>query len=179
MAVLGISKATRGRLKQLADSEGIAIIAPTYGRGNWFLDKDCSVLDKIYDYCLSSPDMDEKHLFLAGLSNGGTGVTRGIAKFGDRYRGFIFISAIIENSVISSPEFVGKAEGRDILVIHGNADRRIPVAAIKKSEDYFKLCGIRVTARYCENEDHFLFFSKRDEVLNQIAEWIRSTDESK
>ena len=36
-----------------------------------------------------------------------------------------------------------------------------------------------VTARYYEDEDHFLFFSSRERVMQDIADWMKLPDEAR
>ncbi len=159
-------------LKGLADSMGVAIIAPTYGCGNWYLDRECSVLNAVYAYCRSNPELDPDKIILAGLSNGGTGVTRAVKDHGHRYAGVILLSAVVERGVISDPAFIANAVDGRFLIIHGMDDNRIPAACARECEGMLKQEGLAVESRYYGGEDHFLFFSRRAEIVKDMAGWM-------
>ena len=169
---LGNFKGYMWVLKELADSSGIAIIAPTYGCGNWYLDRGCSVLNATYAYCRANSELDANRIILAGLSNGGTGVTRAVRDHGQRYMGVILLSAVLEQSIISSPSFASNAVKSRFLIIHGEDDNRIPVECARRCEAVLKQDGLTVKSRYYQGEDHFLFFSRRTEIVKDMAEWI-------
>jgi pimeloyl-ACP methyl ester carboxylesterase len=175
---LGNFKGYTWALKHLADSEGYAVIAPTYGCGNWFLDEDSSVLTAIYNHCVEDPTLNQKSLYLAGLSNGGTGVTREIKNHGNRYKGFVFISPVMESKIISSADFASNTAGKKFLIIHGESDRRIPATAVRDCEMILKTGGSSVASHYYPNEDHFLFFSQRVSVIQDIVNWLKEDIDS-
>lgn len=175
---LGNFKAYTWVLKDIADSEGYAVIAPTFGCGNWYLDQDSSVLTAVYEHCVEDPALDQNAIYLAGISNGGTGVTREIRSHGNRYKGFILISAVIESEIISSVDFVNNSAEKPFLIIHGEKDRRIPAAAIRTREGILKNQGLSVTSHYYPEEDHFLLFSQRASVIQDIAEWLKKDIDS-
>ncbi|OGV44089.1 MAG: hypothetical protein A2X48_12515 [Lentisphaerae bacterium GWF2_49_21] len=159
-------------LKKVAEKSGVAVISPTYGCGNWFLDPECSTIEKTYEYIRSNPELDSDSVYVACLSNGGTGLTRTIAKNGQRYKGFIFISAVTEPGIYDSSNFISSAKDRPFLLIHGDKDDRIPVQSITGFEESLKMINVPVKSRYYPDEDHFLMFSKRDSMADEIANWI-------
>jgi poly(3-hydroxybutyrate) depolymerase len=165
-------------LKELADMKGLAVIAPTYGCGNWYRDEQCSVLTAVLDHCLADPELDESAVYLAGLSNGGTGVTRAIVRQGQRYAGFILVSPVLEQRVIATPSFASNAAGRGFLIIQGEEDDRIPAGAVREREDDLRRRGLSVTSHYYPGEDHFLFFSQRSRVIKDMADWIGGQERS-
>jgi pimeloyl-ACP methyl ester carboxylesterase len=169
---LGNFKGYTWVMKGLADSEGYAVIAPTYGCGNWYLDRDSSVSTEVYEHCVREPALDQDTIYLAGLSNGGTGVTREIRAHGDRYRGFVLISPVIESQIVASADFVRNSARKPFLIIHGDDDRRIPAEWVRAREGILRSQGLSVTSRYYPREDHFVFFSQRASVIRDIADWL-------
>jgi predicted esterase len=158
--------------KRFADENGYAIVAPSFGMGNWYLEGGIETIEEARQYCRNHPRLDGNRIYLAGLSNGGTGVTRAVAANGVAYAGFILISPVIEMDVISTPQFLNGCKGRRVLVLHGAADERIPAKYVAQSVDYLVSHDIAVNATFYPGEDHFLLFSQRDLVLNAIASWL-------
>lgn len=158
--------------KRFADEHGYAIVAPSFGTGNWYLDGGVEAIEKARQYCLRDPRMDGKRIYLAGLSNGGTGVTRAVAANGGAYAGFIFISPVIEDDMISTEPFNTGIKGRPVLVLHGSEDERIPAKYVEQSVNYLDQYGVDVKVLFYSGEDHFLLFSKPDQICNDIASWL-------
>lgn len=158
--------------KRFADENGYAIVAPSFGAGNWYREGGVEAIEMARQYCLHHPRMDGSKIYLAGLSNGGTGVTRAVATNGAAYAGFILISAVIEPEVISTPQFLDGCKGRRVLVLHGADDERIPAKHVEPSVDYLLHQGVDVKAMFYPDEDHFLLFSKPDLIRSEIASWL-------
>jgi len=113
--------------KRFADKHGYAIVAPTFGAGNWFLDGGIEAVEQARQYCLNHPRMDGKRIILAGLSNGGTGVSRVAAQNPTAYQGLIFMSPVMESEIVSGEAFIKGWKGRRVFVLSGSEDRRIPI----------------------------------------------------
>lgn len=172
---LGNFKGYTWVLKELADAEGCAVIAPTYGCGNWFRDRDCAVLNAVHQHCVAEPSLDHTTVWLAGLSNGGTGVTRAVRDHGGRYRGVVLISPVLERDITGTPGFVSNAAAKPFLIIHGEEDRRIPASGVRRCEAVLRHGGADVASHYYPGEDHFLLFSQRVSVVRNIADFLRMT----
>lgn len=167
---LGNFKGYQWVLKETADQLGMTLLSPTFGGGNWQLDKSQSRVRAVVEYCRNDPELASKRLILAGLSNGGRGCLRAWKSFGDQFEGMILISPIMETALIQKEAY----KGRPVLILHGNRDRRIPVGVVKKRAALMSRLGGEVTARYWENEDHFLLFTRREEIAGVLVPWIRS-----
>ena len=162
--------------KKFADEHGYAIVAPTFGAGNWYLEGGVLAVEHMREYCIAHPRMDGNRVYLAGLSNGGTGVTRAARKNPSAYVGLIYLSAIIEPNIISDRRYMDGWEGRDVLVLHGAADRRIPEDYVHQAVTSMTINKVTVTSKFYPEEDHFLLFSKPDEMRSDIADWIDSIE---
>lgn len=157
--------------KRLADARGVAIVAPSFGSGSWHHRGGMEAIDTAYEYCARHPGLDAQRIVLAGLSNGGIGVSRALCLNPQRYRGLIYISPVLEPDVVGSPVFAQACAGKPILVLHGDEDERIPRRYVE--EPLRSLAGkVSVEAKYFPGEDHFLILSKRDEVLEEVRKWI-------
>ena len=158
--------------KKFADERGYAIVAPTFGTGNWFLDGGVGAVERARQYCAEHPRMDGSRIYLAGLSNGGTGVTRAARENPEAYAGLIYLSAVIEPAVISDRRYVDGWRGRDVLVVHGAEDNRIPKDYILRAVAGMDLNRVKVASKIYPGEDHFLLFSQPESVRQDIAAWL-------
>jgi len=157
--------------KQFADDHQIAIVAPTFGFGNWNNPGGTEAIDWAYAYCTNHSELDAGRIVLAGLSNGGIGVSQAVCQNSARFRGLIYISAVLQNDVMSSPAFLQGCKGKSALVIHGDQDERIPLKYVE--QPLAALAGnAEVKTKYYPGEDHFLFFSRRAEVLADVFSWM-------
>ncbi len=142
------------------------VVCPTVGFGGYFDDTRAQrALDDARRFAVESLDGDPDRVFLAALSQGGVGAT-GVEREG--LRGLVLISAVIDG------ERVRGWSGPDVLVLHGEADRRIPVANVRAAVDVMRTGTATVTTRYFAEEDHFLMFARREAVVDAIAAFIRA-----
>jgi predicted esterase len=117
-------------------------------------------------------DADPSRIYLAGLSNGGRGVTRAIAALGPvdrRYAGVLLFSAFIEPGVIDDSTAF---RGLPILVVHGRRDDRLPWNYLEKGLAALRASGADVTVEVEAEEDHFLFFSRAPEIQGWVGAWL-------
>ena len=105
-------------------------------------------------------------------SNGGTGVTRGIENFGNKFKGYILFSAVIESEFLSMPSFVEKSESKPFLIMHGGQDLRILESSIAEACATIRSNGNPLDYYLIEDEDHFMFFSKRSEIVKSLSLWF-------
>ncbi len=73
-----------------------------------------------------------------------------------------------------SPEFVQGWKGRPVLIIHGTQDARIPKDYIDRRVLDLYHNNIRPEVKFYDDEDHFLIFSKRFEMMEEIHQWVKS-----
>ncbi len=160
--------------KRLADEYGFAIVAPTFGAGNWDESGGGDAIEQVRRYCSLHPQMDASRIYLAGLSNGGRGVCIGARRAPNAYRGLIFISPVLEPEELLTAPFVSAWKDKPILLLHGTADNRIPVDYIKEAEQSIRRLGIPLESQFYEGQTHFLFFTIRDQVCGRIGNWLRN-----
>lgn len=95
----------------------------------------------------------------------------------EKFRGLIFLSPVMDTSLIDNPAFHQAWRERPVLVITGAADERIPLSYVQQRVANFKAGGVAVTERVYPGEDHFLFFSQPEAVLSDISAWLAATAE--
>ena len=158
--------------KRIADTHGFAIVAPTFGAGNWDASGGEAAIEQARQYCVSNPRLDPSRIFLAGLSNGGRGVCLGARRSPNAYRGLILISPVLDTEVLLKSSFVQAWKDKPILVLHGTADNRIPVRYIRGAIALMSGAGMRVDDQIYDGQTHFLFFTMRTQVQDRIGNWL-------
>lgn len=165
--------------KRIADLHGIAIVAPTFGTGNWDAPVGEEAIELARQYCTTNPMLDPSKIFLAGLSNGGRGVCIEAQRAPDAYQGIIFISPVMDTEALLTDKFVKTWKNKPILILHGTADNRIPIENIKEAIESIKSEGLTVDNQYYEGQTHFLFFTIRKKVQERIGSWLTLVGGSK
>jgi len=161
--------------KQFADATGMAIVAPSFGAGNWRAPGGLETVRWARDYCANHPRLDAKHIYLAGLSNGGLGVCAGAAADPDAYAGLIFLSPVFEERIVRDATFQSAWKDRKVLIVTGEADDRIPVSWVREMDGILRGAGVRADSLYVPDEDHFLIFSQWplvQERMERMERWI-------
>lgn len=161
---------------KLAEAEGFITIAPSYGFGNWDEAGAAAVLEVIED-AQQVANIDTEQLYLAGLSNGGLGVSHLATLAPEKFRGLIFLSPVMATEIVDSPSFQAAWANRPMLVISGETDNRIPLAYVEQRVAAMQQASIDVTPIIYPNEDHFLVFSQPEAIMNDVADWLASVEE--
>lgn len=160
--------------RALADAERVVIICPTFGFGDWGKDEGLALLKDALAYAASDAfpvdqPIDPKRIFLAGLSQGGAGVTRVAPELASKLAGVILISPVLDHAALADARW----KDLRVLVLEGEEDERVPRAYVERGVRDLERTGATVTFELFSGEDHFLFFSKRTEVLAKIGAFIR------
>lgn len=163
-------------LSRVAEERGLVVIAPTFGFGNWRAPGGLDTIYQTLDAARSITDIDPHRVYLAGLSNGGLGVSLAAADQPDRFAGLIFLSPVFATEATDSPAFLGAWRSRPVLIITGAADDRIPITYVDTRASILQSAGVDVTYQTYPGENHFLVFSRHDEVLADLSDWLGQQD---
>lgn len=163
--------------KQLADATGFAIVAPSHGVGEWRDDAGLAEIRSALEFCKSEPGFDASRIYLAGLSNGGAGVTHAVPHLPGAFAGLVYLSPVIDPEKIAKAPFVAALEGAPVLVITGDSDNRVSVDYVRSGVENLKRQGAEVTFDIIPNEDHFLIYSQREEVMEKVEEWLSGLED--
>lgn len=158
---------------QLAEQLGCVIIAPSFGFGFWDRPGGVETVQRALADAQKIIELDPRRIHLAGLSNGGLGVSHVADSMPAQFCDCIFISPVMADAVIGSDEFHKKWAGRPILVLSGEDDERVPVEYVRARVRSLSAGGVDVRLVTYPKEDHFLFFSQRNAILQEIANWLR------
>lgn len=160
---------------KLAEAEGYVIIAPSYGFGNWDAAGANTVLQAIDD-AKQFANIDENQIYLAGLSNGGLGVSHLAQMAPELFQGLIFLSPVMDTHIVDSAKFQAAWANRPMLVISGEDDKRIPLSYVEQRIAAMQQASIDVTFIIYPNEDHFLVFSQPKSVTQEVSVWLKAQE---
>ncbi len=110
-------------------------------------------------------------MILSGLSNGGPGVQRAALAFPERWEAVVFVSAVMDQDHIFGLGESLAAHGTPVLVITGDAERRIPLGYTQAGVESLRMVGAEVELEVFEGEDHFLLFSQPVAVMEVLGAW--------
>jgi pimeloyl-ACP methyl ester carboxylesterase len=158
---------------KLAEQQGLVVIAPSYGFGNWRYPDTIEVVSRALADAATQVEIDPERIYLAGLSNGGLGVSYLAAAQPDQFRGLIFLSPVMETRLVDDPAFLERWRGRPVLVMTGAADERIPLRYVEQQIRVLREGGVAVTEHIYPGEDHFLVFSQPEAIREDVLQWLR------
>lgn len=124
--------------------------------GQWWQEQGTAILQESIDYL---HQRGIKHIYLAGLSNGGIGASRLAHRFKDDLSGLILISGADPNAEIT---------GLPVLVIHGLSDERIPATIAQE----FATASAPNSAYMPFPGDHFLLLKEAPQIEEVIVNWL-------
>ncbi len=162
--------------KRFADRNRFVVVCPSFGSGLWDLNGGAQAAIRALDRAAAELPIDPSRVWLAGLSNGGLGVSRAAAMAPERFRGLIYLSAVPEEGVLRSQAYLHGWRGRPVLFIHGDQDNRVPVREIDDTARGLSAAGVNVAKRVRGGEDHFLFLASLDGMLADIEAWMRGLE---
>jgi len=117
-------------------------------------------------------DMDQVHL--AGLSNGGLGVSYLAASdAGKLFRSLIFLSPVFDEAALGSRNFWLYCRDKPVLIVTGEKDNRVPLQYVHTCAKIMRSAGTKVDMTTYSDADHLLIFTHRDEFLEQLSAWVK------
>ncbi len=140
--------------------DGWAVVAPSFGLGDWRVDGAEHVIGRALEAIRRDPRLDESRVIVVGLSNGGLGVTRALARDRAAFRGAVYLNAVIEPDLARAAVY-----DLPVLIVTAEDDARIPTHFHRDAQAWIPGSRLVSFAR----EDHFLFFSQPASVCGLIA----------
>ena len=169
----GNFKAYTWLLSKVADERGMVLVAPTFGMGNWNPQHSVQVVMAALDDAARAVPIDMSHVHLAGLSNGGLGVSHVAAsEAGRRFHSLIFLSPACDEAALGSKEFSTQWRDKPVLIVTGQEDDRVPLPYVVTCAGIMKSAGARVEMSAYAGADHFLVFGHRERFVQQLSDWL-------
>ncbi|RLS24986.1 MAG: hypothetical protein DWH73_02620 [Planctomycetota bacterium] len=159
------------RWRKMAETLRMAVLAPSYGFGFWGR-QSASIIDHAVADAISRwPQIDPGQAsWLAGLSDGGNGVTRAARAF--PWHGLIYLSATMRPRELAHQDFIVHWKNRPVLVLNGNRDHNVWPGSVARAVKVLKTGGVHVDHECYDEEDHFLTFGAAQRVDERIQSWI-------
>lgn len=159
--------------RELAQSERLVVLCPTYGFG-WWDEGGVEAIDRAVEHLLSGESIDTSRIWLGGISDGGKGVIRAARASPRRYRGLVCISPTMIETELADPVFTESWRGRPIFVAHGGRDVNVSPRSVQVGVDRLRASAIRVEFAVYPDEDHGLFFARRRDLTTRLRLWMSS-----
>ena len=155
-----------------AEAHGYVIIAPSFGFGAWQRPDGARSALRALDDAAQLVEIDREQVYLAGLSNGGLGVSQLASLAPERFQSLVFISPVMDTKIVDQTAFHQVWAECRVLIVTGETDQRIPLSYVNQRVDRLRRGSVLVDYVIYPGEDHFLFFSQRGAVLNNVAVWL-------
>ena len=101
-------------------------------------------------------------------------MTRAVIQDPTLFSGLVYLSSVTEDQLFSTPEFSARIGGSPHAVFArwpGPAD---PASLVAGTVASLQQLGGDVQLKIYEDEDHFLLWSRQEDVLNDIARFMRA-----
>ncbi len=161
-------------LAPLSRRHGIALVFPSFGAGNWSRPGGVEAVLAARTAACERFALAPDRVFLAVISNGGLGVSAALGSEPATFRGVALIPAVVEETRLASAAATGALRGVPVLFVHGDADDRVPLAAVEPAIHRLETAGAAVTRSVFPGADHFVLFARLDEILVELSWWMCS-----
>jgi predicted esterase len=156
--------------RSLADAGRFVVVAPGFGFGDWHRPGGVEAMEVARREAIATLPVDPSSFVLAGLSNGGRGVMRAI----ENDDAHVWKAVVLLSAVVDVDPSEAKWRDRPVLLVHGLKDDRISEKWFRLAEASFTQIGAKLTSKADPDEDHFLIFSRRDELAEWVLAFLRS-----
>ena len=153
--------------EDLADDLGFVAAFPTFGYGNWEHPDAAAAILRCRQAVTERFAVDGSRAVLAGLSQGGCGVTRGATAA--TWAGLVYVSPTMEPRRFDA-DFATWSPG-PILVAQGGRDINVKPRTVDAGVAALRSLGLDVTYVQDPDADHFYFFEKRADFAERFRAW--------
>ncbi|MCW8131270.1 MAG: prolyl oligopeptidase family serine peptidase [Planctomycetota bacterium] len=158
-------------LEGLAVERRCVVVCPSFGFGNWGKG-GAEAVERARAWAAANLPVDANRVTLMGLSNGGIGVLRTLARDPKPYARVILVSAVADGSALKDLSERGALRGLPILIVTGREDNRVPLSYVMDYAAALRAGGAALETNVFEDQDHFLVFQKRAEFQRAISAWL-------
>ncbi len=151
----------------LADDLGFVAAFPTFGYGNWEHPDAAAAILRCRKAVTERFAVDGGRVVLAGISQGGCGVTRGATAA--TWAGLVYVSPTMEPQRFDA-DFAAMSRA-PVLVAQGGRDINVKPRTVDAGVAALRAAGLEVTYVQDPDADHFYFFEKRADFAEQFRAW--------
>ena len=151
----------------LADALGFVAAFPTFGYGNWEHPDAAAAILRCRKAVTERFAVDGTRAVLAGISQGGCGVTRGATAAA--WAGLVYVSPTMEPRRFDA-DFAESWRG-PVLVAQGGRDINVKPRTVDAGVAALRSLGLAVTYVQDPDADHFYFFEKRADFAERFRAW--------
>ncbi len=151
----------------LADDLGFVAAFPTFGYGNWEHPDAAAAILRCRKAVTERFAVDGSRAVLAGVSQGGCGVTRGATAA--TWAGLVYVSPTMEPPRFDA-DFAEWCRA-PVLVAQGGRDINVKPRTVDAGVAALRGLGVAVTYVQDPDADHFYFFEKRAEFAERFRAW--------
>ncbi len=173
----GLGGNTKSRLwvlSRLSQQVKCAVIAPSFGVGNWDRSGGAELVIDVGREAIEKYPIDARRIFLMGYSNGAMGVTRAAIADPTLFKGLIYLSPVTEDQLFATDEFLQRRDDCQLLFLHGGQDSRIPRGMVESTVATLRRSGCNVQLKIYADEGHFLLMARPESVLADITAFLRA-----
>lgn len=167
----GLWRAYLWILSRVAERTGAIVVAPSGGMGHWQGDEARLAFDESLAALGHVAKVDPTRVFLIGLSNGGRAVTQVLADRPEAMRAALFVSPVFDDAIVGR---IGKTV--PIAVLTGKRDDRVPIEYVEMMVARMRANGATPTLQTLDDADHFLFFTHRAHLADELVRWLNVVD---
>ena len=170
----GNLKAYMWALSRLGEQVGCVVVAVTLTgrRAAWDQPRNIRSVLAALDDASKLVDTDAHRVLLAGSGRGAAGAAAVFRSASDRFCALALIAPCPEETCDLSA-----ARGRPVLLLCGQADRRLPTEVARHWAAQLRSTGLNVQEFHLPSQDRFLFFTAANETVSVLAEWVRQTND--
>jgi predicted esterase len=142
----------RNGIGQLAGAEQIYVLPTAWSGAEWWTARQIENIRWIIDSVKRTYNVDENHIVVSGVSDGGTGAYYTALRDTTPYAAFLPLNgywAVLRNPDlgIDVPLFPGNLRNKPFFIVNGERDPLYPTAAVDPAVAHYKAIGMTVEYR--------------------------------
>lgn len=165
--------------RKWAQDKDWIVVCPSNGFGRWY---DAAGEERAlasFDRALAELPIDPSRVLVAGMSNGGTAVTRLVNARPSSIAATLYVCPVLEQEQILTPTFLEWTKNQPPpIVLEGSEDINVPPEAVAPRVEAILGAGGRCDYRLLEGHDHHLLFSAQEEVFQAADRLARALESS-
>lgn len=163
--------------RRWAEKNGWIVVCPSNGFGRWYEPEGEERALLLFDQALADLPIDRARVMVAGMSNGGTAVTRLVNARADKIAAVLLFCPVLETGQTLTPTFLTWTRQHQApIVIEGEDDVNVAPEIVKANVDAILKEGGRCDLRPRPGHDHHIMFSDESDAYaaaDQLAEGLK------